>query len=303
MAINKYCYISLRRLPPFFEHRHRLIYTKIENVQDISEFQHPAVRNVLQDFGIDYGTEIHHDADLPARSGLGSSSSFTVGLLNALHAQAGRMVSKEFLAREAIRIEQDVIKENVGSQDQVWAAYGGMNRIEFLKDGSFSVRPLILRPGVRGELVGRLMLFFTGFSRFAHEVAGKQIANLDRRTGEVRRMVAMVDEAQAILTAERPKLDDIGRLLHEGWTLKRSLSDGVTTDAIDAIYEAGLSAGAVGGKLLGAGGGGFMLLFAEPARHNAIRKALGEFLDIPFQFENKGTHILFHEESKPFRRA
>ncbi len=294
-AIDKYCYISLRPLPPFFEHRHRLIYSKIENVNDISEFQHPAVRHVLQECGVDYGTEIHHDGDLPARSGLGSSSSFTVGLLNVINAQAGRMVSKDYLAREAIRIEQDVIKENVGSQDQIWAAYGGMNRIDFLADGSFSVQPLILPPDRSNLLMGRLMLFFTGFSRYAHDVAGKKIANLNNRADHIRTMVGMVDEAQAILTDPNREMREIGELLHEGWQLKRDLSDAVTTTAIDAIYDAGRSAGAVGGKLLGAGGGGFILFYVEPELQAAVSARLSNLIEVRFDIDRIGSRIVLYE--------
>ncbi|KJS35648.1 MAG: kinase [Rhodospirillaceae bacterium BRH_c57] len=294
-AIDKYCYITLRPLPPFFEHRHRIVYSRVETVQDISEIQHPAVRGVLMESGIDYGIEIHHDGDLPARSGLGSSSSFTVGLLNALAAQAGRMWSREHLAAEAIRIEQEVIAENVGSQDQIWATYGGMNRIDFLKDGGFSVTPLIIPPERRDEMMRHCMLFFTGISRFASQMAARKIANLDVRAESIRAMVQMVDEAQAILCDERRPITDVGRLLHESWMFKRGLADTVTTPEIDGIYEAGQGAGALGGKLLGAGGGGFFLMFVEPHRQDAVRAVLRGLIEVGIRIDYSGSKIVVYE--------
>lgn len=294
-AINKYCYISLRPLPPFFEHKHRIVYSKVEAVNEIAEIQHPAVRHVLAECNVDYGVEIHHDGDLPARSGLGSSSSFTVGLLNALHAQAGWMASRTLLAREAIRIEQEVIKENVGSQDQIWAAYGGLNRIEFLTDGSFSVQPLIMPRDRRVELEDRFMLFFSGFSRFASEMAGRQIANLSKRAPSVETMVQMVDEAQEILVNPTRPLADIGRLLHESWLLKRELADGISNDSIDGMYQAGRAAGALGGKLLGAGGGGFLLFYVEPECQEAVRTALSNLVEVRFKMDFTGSRIVVYE--------
>jgi len=294
-AIDKYCYISLRALPQFFEHRHRIVYSKVETVKEISEIQHPAVRAVLQETGVDCGIEIHHDGDLPARSGLGSSSSFTVGLLLALYAQRGRMVSQNFLAREAIRIEQEVIGENVGSQDQIWAAYGGMNRVNFFTDGNFSVVPLVMPPERRRQLLGHFMLFFTGLSRFATEVAGKKIANLEKHAADIHQMVAMVDEAQAILGDPGRDLADIGRLLHESWCLKRGLADTVSSDDIDSIYKAGRDAGAVGGKLLGAGGGGFVLFYVEPERQQAVREALTPLVEVRFGIDYAGSKIVVYE--------
>lgn len=294
-AINKYCYISLRRLPPFFEHKHRIAYSKVETVNDITEIQHPAVRHVLQECKVDYGVEIHHDGDLPARSGLGSSSSFTVGLLNALAAQAGCMSSRDGLAREAIRIEQNVINENVGSQDQVWAAYGGMNRIDFHVNDSFSVSPLVVPQNHRESLIGHFMLFFTGFSRFASEMAAKKIANLDKRADNIRAMVRMVDEAQAVITDSGRDLRDIGLMLHESWMLKRELADSVSTTDIDAIYEAGRAAGALGGKLLGAGGGGFILFFVEPRKQAAVRAALTNLIEVQIDVDYSGSKVVVYE--------
>ncbi len=294
MAIDKYCYISIRRLPPFFEHKHRIVYSLIENVREIAEIRHPAVRAVLGESGVRDGLEIHHDGDLPARSGLGSSSSFTVGLVNAMQALEGRMVTKRFLAEEAIRIEQQVIGENVGSQDQIWAAYGGFNRIDFHRDGGFAVTPVIVPSTRERELLSHTMLFFTGISRYAHEVAASKIANLDRKAAHLTAMRAMVDEAQAILTTPDRPIGEIGALLHDTWRLKRELSDAVSTDAIDAIYEAGRDAGAVGGKILGAGGGGFILFFVDPTRRNAVRERLSGLIEVGFGIDRSGSSVVLY---------
>jgi D-glycero-alpha-D-manno-heptose-7-phosphate kinase len=294
-AINKYCYISVRHLPPFFEHRHRVVYSKVENVNDICEIQHPAVRAVLEEEKVDVGLEIHHDADLPARSGIGSSSSFTVGLLNALRALRGKMIAPSELAREAIRIEQDVIKESVGCQDQIWAAHGGLNRIDFLRNGDYSISPILLAPAVRKELNQSMMLFFTGLSRYASEYAQAQIDNVGNRTSELREMQAMVDQAVALLSCNQAPIRELGRLLHESWTLKRRLASGVTNSEIDAIYEAGRAAGALGGKLLGAGGGGFMLFVVERDHQENVLKALDRFVHVKFDIEEQGSRIVIYQ--------
>ena len=215
LAIDKYCYITLRRLPPFFEHRSRIVYSQVELVNAVSEIRHPAVRAVLSDQSITEGLEIHHDADLPARSGLGSSSSFTVGLLNALYALESKMIAKRDLACEAIRIEQDVLKEQVGSQDQIWAAYGGFNRCDFFRDGTFAVSPIILPPARRQEFNRSLMLFFTGFSRFASDFAQDQVKNIPNRKNQLMAMRHMVDGAVDILQDEKAPLRELGELLHE----------------------------------------------------------------------------------------
>jgi D-glycero-alpha-D-manno-heptose-7-phosphate kinase len=293
-AIDKYCYISCRRLPPFFDYKHRLVYRKQETVNRISEIEHPAVRGVFSHFEWEEGVEIHHDGDLPARSGLGSSSSFTVGLINALRAMQGRLISKEELGSLAIHIEQDVIRENVGSQDQITAAYGGFNRIDFRRDGAIEVQPIILPPARLAAFKSHLMLVFTGFARLASEVAKTKIDNLGKRADEIRRIAKMVDEGVDILASDRP-ITDFGALLHDAWTNKRKLSDAVTTEAIDRIYADARDAGAVGGKLLGAGGGGFMLLFAPPAKQEAVRKRLGKFVHVPFDFEMSGSRIVVYQ--------
>ena len=294
-SIDKYCYISCRRLPPFFDHKHRIVYSVIENVNHIEEIQHPAARAVMTWANISEGLELHHDGDLPARSGLGSSSSFTVGLIHALQALDGRMATKVGLARDAIHVEQNIIGENVGSQDQIAAAYGGFNRIEFRRDDTFEVAPVILPHHRLGELHNHLMLFFTGFSRIASEIARAQIDNLKNRETELKLMRAMVDEAIALLQDVREPIDSFGKLLDAGWRYKRSLSDKVSTREIDEIYATAMDAGAIGGKILGAGGGGFLLLFAKPEKHDAIRACLNKLIHVPFGFEQSGSRVVLYQ--------
>jgi len=294
-SIDKYCYISLRELPPFFEHKHRIVYSKIENVQDIREIAHPSVRAVMQWAGVSRGLEIHHDGDLPARSGLGSSSSFTVGLIHALNALDGRNSSKLELAKNAIDIEQNVIGESVGSQDQISAAYGGFNRIDFHRDSKFTVESIILTIQRSQQLHSHLMLCFTGFSRIASLIAKSKIINLSKREAELKKMYAMVDEGISILQNDERPIEDFGKLLDDSWKYKRSLSDQVSSTEIDAIYASAMQAGAIGGKILGAGGGGFMLIFAKPEKHAAIREALKGLVHVPFNFENAGSRVVLYE--------
>ena len=294
-TINKYCYISLRPLPPFFEHRHRIVYSRIELPNTLEEIQHPAVRHVLMEHKISEGVEIQHHGDLPARSGMGSSSSFTVGMLNAIRAYQGYACSPQWLATEAIRIEQEVIQEKVGSQDQIWAAYGGMNVITFDTAGSFQINPLIMGTDRRTELESHLMLFFTRFSRIAETVAARQIDNLLARERQLRCMRQMVEEGAAILQDTGRPISHIGRLLHESWRLKKELADGVSNDVMNEIYAAALRAGAIGGKLLGAGGGGFMLIFAEPHTRPAIRDALKDLIEVSFHIGSSGSRIVVYE--------
>ena len=294
-TINKYCYISFRPLPPFFEHRHRIVYSRIELPLDVDEIQHPSVRSVLREYKVQEGVEIQHYGDLPARSGMGSSSSFTVGLINALRAYHGQMSSAEQLAKEAIRIEQEVIKEAVGSQDQVWAAYGGTNKITFHPDGRFEVKPLIMTPDRREELESHLLLFFTRFSRTAETIAVHKISNLRSRASQLTCMHKMADHAAGILQSPSNPIVEIGKLLDESWRLKKELADCVTTAAVDEIYAAAMEAGAIGGKLLGAGGGGFMLIFADPARHTAIREKLKDLIEVSFEIGSPGSSIVIYE--------
>jgi D-glycero-alpha-D-manno-heptose-7-phosphate kinase len=294
-TIDKYCYITCRHLPPFFEHKHRIVYSVIENVQHWDQIKHPAVRAVLGWANCSKGLEIHHDGDLPARSGLGSSSSFTVGLLHAIAALKGSYVSKEQLTKDALHIEQHVIGESVGSQDQIAAAYGGFNRIEFLRSGNFTVSPVVLKKTRHKEFQRHLMLFFTGFSRIASEVAKAQIANLGQREAELKRMHQMVDEATRILQSTTRPIEEFGDLLHESWMLKRGLSDKVSTPEVDQLYAAARDAGAIGGKLLGAGGGGFMLLFARPEHQARIKDALKHLVHVPFAFDDSGSRVMLYQ--------
>src|SRR5580692_8945862 len=294
-AIDKYCYISVRRLPPFFEHKSKIVYSKVELVKDASEIEHPAVRGILTDMGVTDGLEIHHDADLPARSGLGSSSSFTVGLLNALYALKSRMISKRDLGREAIRIEQDVLKEDVGCQDQIWAAYGGFNRIDFHPDGNFTVSPFVLPPARLTELTQSLMLFFTGFSRFATDFALDQIKNINSRKNQLRMMKSMVDSAADILLSPKTPMRELGELMHQSWQLKRELADTVSNSQIDEIYDAARGAGAIGGKLLGAGGGGFMVLVVDPEKRKQVRERLKKLVAVNIGFDTEGSKIVIYQ--------
>ena len=294
-AINKYCYISIRPLPPFFEHRHRIVYSEVENVKEIEDIQHPAVRGVLMDQGVDIGIEIHHDGDLPARSGLGSSSSFTVGLSHSLAALKGDRMDPKTLAEEAIRIEQQVIEEHVGSQDQIWAAFGGINQIDFHKNGGFDVTPVVIPQARREELMGNLLLYFTGLSRFASEIAKKQIENIGNRGKHLSAMAAMVGEALGILQSDTRPVREIGELLHESWMLKRELADSVTTPEIDDFYQAALDAGAVGGKLRGAGGGGFVLLYVAPGKQAAGKAKCKDLFQVSFEIDAAGATIVVYE--------
>lgn len=298
-TIDKYCYISVRQLPPFFEHRFRVVYSKIESCSAVEEITHPAVRGVLQHLKIAYGLEIHHDGDLPARSGMGSSSAFTVGLLNALYALHGRMTGKRQLALESIRIEQDLIKEIVGSQDQVQAAYGGLNYITFHADDEFSVRPLALRRERIQEFNANLMLFYTGIKRTAANVAQSYVHDMENKKRELRITKDLVKEGMAILSSDQP-LIAFGELMNEAWQIKRRLSDKVSNTEVDTLFEKAKEAGAVAGKLTGAGGGGFMLLFVPPGRQAEVSQALHQLIHVPFRFEFSGSQIIFFEPEQDY---
>lgn len=294
-AIDKYCYINARRLPPFFEHRHRIVYSRTENVDEIAEIQHPAVRETLRYLKTDYGVSIHHDGDIPARSGMGSSSAFTVGLLNSMRALEGRVIARKDLAREATYIEQELIPENVGSQDQLFAAYGGFNKIDFLPGGEIVVTPVILPQERLAQFEGRLMLIFTGLSRFSSEIVAEQIGNTGKNLDDLQRMQQLVDDAYDILVSPRRSLDEFGEMLNETWRLKRGLSSRITTPEIDEMYEIARAHGAIGGKLLGAGGGGFMLFYAHERQQRQIATALQRYLHIPFTFDFDGSKIIFYD--------
>jgi D-glycero-alpha-D-manno-heptose-7-phosphate kinase len=303
-SIDKFAYISCRHLPPFFEHHSRVVYSNIELVTDNAQIDHPSVRETLRYMGITEGVEVHYDGDIPARTGIGSSSSFTVGLLHALYALRGRMPSKRQLAEDAILIEQQLIGENVGAQDQVAAAFGGFNHIAFLPGGGFDVSPVILPAERLKAFVEHLLLVFTGFSRNASEIAAKQVQATPLRRAELRAMRDMVDEALAIVSG-RGDLADFGRLLHEGWRLKRSLTEAISTPAIDDIYTAAQTAGALGGKLLGAGGGGFALFFVRPEDRSRVVGRLAGLTQVPFALDTTGSQVIVYqpEESTPRRPA
>lgn len=293
-SIDKYCYVSCRVLPPFFEHRLRIVYSKTEMCQTVEEIQHPAVRETLHFLKLNQGLEIHYDGDLPARSGMGSSSSFTVGLLHTLYALQGVMPSRKQLALESIHIEQNMIKEIVGSQDQVCAAYGGLNLINFSRKGEIDVQPLTLSPARMEELDSHLMLFYTGIKRTASDVAKSYVEDIDGRHRVLERIQKMVNEGVAVLRSNSC-IRKFGDLLHETWMLKRSLSPEVSNCTVDWLYRRARDAGAIGGKITGAGGGGFLLLFVLPSAQKKVREALGKQIQVPFRFESSGSRIVFYE--------
>ena len=294
-TINKYCYITCRYLPPFFKHSHRIVYSKVEAVKSISDIQHPSARAVLDWLKVEQGLEIHHDGDLPARSGLGSSSAFTVGLLNAIYALHGKHIPNQKLASQAIHIEQNIIKENVGSQDQIATACGGFNIIKFEANGDFDISPVILAPEKRVSLENHLMLFFTGLSRDASDIAKLQIANIPSKKRELFRMMNMVEDAKNILHNSKDYCKEFGQLLDENWSLKRSLSDKVSTKEVDEMYEAAKNAGAYGGKLMGAGGGGFLILIVKPELQKRVSERLKNLIHVPIKFEFSGSKIVFYQ--------
>src|SRR5215467_13515476 len=299
-AIDKCCYITCRFLPPFFEYHSRISYSKIENVAANSSIEHPSVRACLQYLNVDDGLEIHHVADLPARTGLGTSSAFTVGLLLGLYALKDRMRDKHALANDAIHVEQNLLKEAVGSQDQASAAYGGFNRIDFQMDGGVEVRRVLTAHNRLAELEQHLALYFTGFSRTASEVATEQLKLTPHKQKELCLMRELVDEAEGILTNPNRPLSEFGLLLHEGWRIKRSLTQKISNANIDEIYDAGLSAGALGGKLLGAGGGGFMLFFVPADKKEVLRMRLKKLLCVPFRFSDRGSHVVVYEPEQVY---
>ncbi|MCX5796507.1 MAG: kinase [Elusimicrobia bacterium] len=297
-TINKYCYITCRYLPPFFEHKHRIVYSRIENVQQIAEIHHPSARACLQFMDIRDGMEIHHDGDLPARSGIGSSSAFTVGLLHALYGLKGIMPTRRQLATNAIHIEQDVLKENVGAQDQMLAAFGGFNLIYFGGTRHLQLRPVTLPPKRISSLQRHLMMFYTGVPRISSHIAQEQVKRTKARSRELKAICELTDTALEVLNGNRD-ITEFGRLLHEGWLIKRSLTGKISNPQIDEIYATARSAGALGGKILGAGGGGFILLFAKPEDQPGICKRLKKLLHVPFEFESMGSRIIFYSPSDP----
>ena len=294
-TIDKYCYVTVRRLPPFFDHKTRAVWSRIENVQSNADIEHPAIRGCLEFMEMEDGLEIHHDGDLPAKSGIGSSASFTVGLLHALHGIKSEMVAKRTLALAAMQVDQDIAAENVGCQDHVAAAFGGFNKITFGGErNNFAVQPIIVSPARLRLLESHLLLFYTRIPRTASDVAADKIANVWANGEQLRQMHDMVDEAMGILAGGN--IQDFGRLLHDSWMLKRGLAKSVTNERIDHWYNVALKSGAIGGKILGAGGGGHLLIFAEPGAHREIRDALWELVHVPFRFERTGSQIVYYAE-------
>ncbi len=291
-TFDKYCYVTVRHLPSFFDYLSEICYSEIERVTRVDDIRHPLVREAMKMLDMQ-DLRITYEADLPARSGLGSSSSFAVGMLNAFHSMKGQYVCKQELADEAIHLERVRCREAGGVQDQIAAAFGGMNKIVFGANG-YEVKPVLIYPARKKALNAHLMLFFTGFSRYSFEIQTKTRAQLKNNIEELKEMMAMVDEAELILVDKNRDLNDFGRLLDHTWQLKRNLAAGISTDAVDEIYGKAKAAGALGGKLLGAGGGGFILFFVEPDQQPAVHRALKDLLYVPFQFEDEGTSIIYY---------
>ncbi len=299
-TIDKYCYINARYLPPFFGYKYRIAYnTRIENCKTIDKIVHPSVREVIRYLKIRQGVDIHYDGDLPARSGLGSSSAFTVGLLHALYAIGGQMPNKRALSKEGMYLEQKILKETVGSQDQVLASYGGFNLITFHKNEEITIKPITISSHRLGELQDHLMLFYTGIARTASDIAKSYVNDIEERHVQLDRMQALVTNAYELLNS-RQDIKDFGKLLDESWQVKRTLSSTVSNSKIDALYKRALSSGALGGKILGAGGGGFLLLFVPPAHQAKVRKEFNKLIYVPFKFEYEGSQIIFFDKQDDY---
>lgn len=291
-TFDKYCYVTVRHLPRFFDYSTEIVYSKIERVTDVAAIRHPAVRNAMQMLDM-HELRLIYEADLPARSGLGTSSSFAVGMLNAFHALKGKYADKRRLADEAIYLERTLCAEAGGWQDQIAAAFGGFNRIDFGPDG-YKVRPVIISPARKQQLNDNLLMFFTGFTRFSSEVQIVNAVSREDRNAHLKEMLVLVDEAEAVLTDTHVDLDEFGRLLDKTWRLKRQTGTAISTNRIDALYEKGMAAGALGGKLLGAGGGGFLVFYVPPERQPAVHEAMKDLMYIPFRFENGGTRVIHY---------
>lgn len=293
-SIDKYCYISLRKLPPFFSHKHRIVYSDIELTNEVSEIRHPSVRECFKLLGIKDGLEVHHDGDLPSRSGLGSSSSFTVGLINALKAYQQQMISHERLSELAIYVERNVLGECGGIQDQIAVAHGGLNHIQFYP-GQHTVKPLILSTESQRELQRSLCLFFTGKSRTSEEIERSKLETLADKEDELHAIYQLVDEGIRTLQSKNFEAKDFGKLLHENWLLKKSLAKEVSNSAVDEIYSRAMYLGAYGGKLLGAGGGGFFLFSVDPYERDSFIEQMEPLLHVPFSFEYSGSQIALYQ--------
>lgn len=292
-TFDKYCYVTVRHLPRFFGYTTELAYSQMERVKDIEEIAHPAVRNAMKMLDM-HEIRLTYEADLPARSGLGTSSSFAVGMLNAFYALKGRYADKKKLADEAIYLERVLCQEAGGWQDQIAAAFGGMNRIEFNKDSTYDVRPIIIHPERKEQLNDNLLMFFTGFTRFSSDMQKANAVGYAEKTKQLQQMYALVDEAEMVLEDKHNDLDDFGRLLDKTWRLKRQTGGAITTNSIDAFYEKGMAAGALGGKLLGAGGGGFLVFYVQPEKKDAVMNAMKDILHVPFRFEDSGTQVIHY---------
>jgi len=300
-TFDKYCYVSVRHLPPYFDYTNEIVYSKTERVNDVSQIEHPAVRNAMQFLDM-HNLHLSYDADLPARTGLGTSSSFAVGMMSAFYALKGKYRSKKQLAQDAIYLERVLCKEEGGEQDQIAASYGGLNRIDFSSDG-FTVRPVVISPERKKALDSNLLLFFTGFSRFSFEVQKEQIIALKSKEKQLEELLSLVDDAEEILVDRTKDLYDFGRLLDHTWKLKRGINQSVSNDSIDALYSRAMKAGSLGGKLLGAGGGGFLLMYVDDNHKESVRKELSDLLEVPFHFEEGGTRILYYAtEDDPLKR-
>ena len=291
-TFDKYCYVNVRHLPRFFDYRTELSYSQIERVTDVEDIDHPAIRNAMKMLDM-HEIRLTYEADLPARSGLGTSSSFAVGMLNAFYCLKGKYASKRQLADDAIRLERVLCKEAGGWQDQIAAAYGGFNRIDFAADG-YDVRPVIISPERKEQLNDNLMMFFTGFTRLSAQVQQANAGTGKDKVARLKEMLRLVDEAERVLEDRHGDLDAFGELLDESWKLKRGTGRAVSTDDIDLFYEKAQKAGAVGGKLLGAGGGGFLVFYVRPEHQQAVRRALSGLMYVPFSFENGGTRVIHY---------
>ncbi len=291
-TFDKYCYVTVRHLPPFFDYTTELVYSKIEQLDDIANMEHPLVRNAMKYLDM-HELRINYESDLPARTGLGTSSSFAVGLLNAFYALKGKYVSKKKLADDAIFVERELCKEKGGWQDQIAASFGGFNRINFASNG-YEVQKVIISPDKKKALNDNLLLFFTGLKRYSSEIQAVTEASLGDKKAQLRNMLSLVDEAQNVLTDKDRDLDDFGRLLGETWKLKRQTGAKISNGSIDDLYDRALKAGALGGKLLGAGGGGFLLFYVQPDKRAQVLEAMKELLFVPFEFENGGTRVIYY---------
>lgn len=292
-TFDKYCYVTVRHLPRFFDYSTELAYSKLERVTNIDDINHPAIRNAMKMLDMQE-LRLTYEADLPARSGLGTSSSFAVGMLNAFHCLKGKYADKKKLADQAIYLERVLCQEAGGWQDQIAASFGGMNRIEFNKDGTYEVRPIIIHPERKKALNNNLLMFFTGFTRFSSDMQKANKAGYDEKIKQLQQMYSLVDDAERILEDKHSDLDDFGRLLDKTWRLKRQTGSAITTNTIDALYEKGIEAGALGGKLLGAGGGGFLVFYVQPEKRASLIEAMKDLLLVPFQFEDAGTQVIHY---------